>query len=163
MSSGLLRSHNPSLFSPVVCEWRPEAEKRAGIVLLLPCFRGGRVFWDRWGESDTSVFQSPGSGLWCMWETWQTSSELNPNVACWLLTFCSGGSNFRHEYSRMGLCFMYVKRMLRAFMLVPRDTLGPLILQNSVLLRFHGFPAELWPLGPRLGCSPSPANTSFLL
>lgn len=90
MSSGLLRSHNPSLFSPVVCEWRPEAEKRAGIVLLLPCFRGGRVFWDRWGESDTSVFQSPGSGLWCMWETWQTSSELNPNVACWLLTFCSG-------------------------------------------------------------------------
>lgn len=77
--------------------------------------------------------------------------------------FLFGGSNFRHEYLRMELCFMYVKCMLRAFMLVPRDTLRPLILQNSVRLRFHGFPAELWPLGPSLGRSPSPANTGFLL
>lgn len=88
------------------------------VVLLLPCFHRGRVFWDRLEEGDTSVFQSPGSGLWFTWETWQTCSELNstPLLAA---DFLFRGSNFRHEYARMELCFMYVKRPLRAFMLVP--------------------------------------------
>lgn len=93
------------------------------------------MFWDRL-EGDTSVFQSPGSGLWFMWETWQTCAELN-STPLLPADFLFGRSNFRREYSRTELCFMYVKCTLRAFMLVPRDTLRLVVLQNSVLLWFH--------------------------